>query len=180
MQVFTSAHTMNTLKQAIAGPSRRIHSVAIPTATDLPPVISRYIQRHLSKYPSSTAVPNPFLVHRSSDSAYTERYISRRREKQLRYWYDPSSIPPSPLSIQAGQDIQLASESGEVRSIQWAGDASLKTKKTLYEGRRVMFKGHKHEREKPERRKETEERLAGMDKRIEEWKKVSLQTRIAA
>lgn len=63
-------------------------------------------------------------------------------------------------------------------SVQWAGDASPEVKKTLYEGRRVMFKGHKHEREKPEREKETQERLAGMAKRIEEWQKVSQNNRL--
>lgn len=36
-----------------------------------------------------------------------------------------------------------------------------------------MFKGHKHERERPEREKETQERLQGMDKRINDWRSVS-------
>lgn len=35
-----------------------------------------------------------------------------------------------------------------------------------------MFKGHKHDREKPERMEATAERLAGMEKRIADWKKV--------
>jgi hypothetical protein len=37
-----------------------------------------------------------------------------------------------------------------------------------------MFKGHKHERERPERERETRERMSGMEKRIKDWRTVSV------
>jgi hypothetical protein len=41
-----------------------------------------------------------------------------------------------------------------------------------------MFKGHKHERERPERERETRERMSGMEKRIKDWRTVSLRQAI--
>lgn len=170
---------MNVLRQAIAGPSRRIHSMVLSdssaSSSQLPPVIERYIQRKLASDPSTSVLPNPFSTHRSTlTGSVNPRYISRRREKQLRYWFSPDSLPPAP-STTSSTSFTHTSLDGSASTLSWAAEASAKAKKTLYEGRKVQFKGHKHERDRPERRRETEERLAGMEKRIAEWKRVSLK-----
>ncbi|KAI9636768.1 uncharacterized protein MKK02DRAFT_45476 [Dioszegia hungarica] len=165
---------MNTLRQAVAGPSRRFHSLTlsdpIATTSQLPPVIERYIQRQRISDPSASSLPNPFSIHRSvASGAVQPRSISRRREKQLRFWFAPESLPPAPSATSTPFSHTLSD--GTEASLAWQADQQIKAKKTLYEGRKVQFKGHKHERDRPERQRETEERLAGMEKRIAEWKR---------
>jgi hypothetical protein len=58
--------------------------------------------------------------------------------------------------------------------VTWSGEVGEEQNKTLYGSRRRMFKGHKHERERPERERETKERMSGMEKRINDWRSVSL------
>jgi hypothetical protein len=57
--------------------------------------------------------------------------------------------------------------------VTWSGEVGEEQNKTLYGSRRRMFKGHKHERERPERERETKERMSGMEKRINDWRSVS-------
>lgn len=49
----------------------------------------------------------------------------------------------------------------------------MKENKGLYAGRKVMFKGHKRARERPEKKTVTEERVKDMPRRVDEWRAVS-------
>jgi hypothetical protein len=151
---------------------------------DLPPTIYTLIARYIAQSPPSTtySIPNPFLMHKpsaeaSSSSAAPQnipRAISRRREKQLLEHYSGIVLPPSKLNP-IGEAPTIRWNDGEKEvTIQWAGEVGDETKKSLYGSRRRMFKGHKHERERPERERETKERMQGMEKRIKDWRVVRL------
>lgn len=133
--------------------------------------------------PSSTySIPNPFLKHESSSGAstsssvpqHTPRTISRRREKQLLDHYSGFVLPPSDLNrLPETPSIRWVNGEEEV-TVTWSGEVGEEQNKTLYGSRRRMFKGHKHERERPERERETKERMSGMEKRINDWRSVRL------
>jgi hypothetical protein len=109
------------------------------------------------------------LDEATSSNTHIPAYISRRRQKQLLAHYGDFALPPSPLNA-AALAAELRWEDGSV--VSWAGDAEAKDTNSLYGGRKRMFKGHKHEREKPDKMRDTAERMKGMGKRVEDWKKV--------
>jgi large subunit ribosomal protein L25 len=189
---------MSYLRRAFTTASRQLNAAqpstsALPQSTvpadQLPPVIFNLISRHLASQSNTSSnqavyVPNPFISKQapiknlasgspsSKSVKHTcfERIISRRREKQLLASYANSSLPPSQLN-----QSSLAVEWTDGRIVNWSGRIPKTVEKdSLYSGRRFMFKGHKHQREKIERKKDTKERLQGMEKRIREWREVSL------
>lgn len=117
----------------------------------------------------------------STSTVIRPRSISRRREKQLRAWYPDAYIPGLPPSSDyASTPVRIAVDGNGVGvgvEVQWEGGGAVEVRdngpRDLYAARKTRFKGHKHERERPERERETRERLAGMEKRIGDWKKVS-------
>jgi hypothetical protein len=155
---------------------------------DLPPTIYTLIARYIAQSPPSAsyAIPNPFLLHKASTEAssssspvpqHTPRAISRRREKQLLEHYSGIVLPPSKLNPLSNAPTIRWNDGERDVTISWAGEVGDEAKKSLYGSRRRMFKGHKHERERPERERETKERMQGMDKRIKDWRAVSLGSR---
>ena len=176
----TTVSRLNVLTEGQAPPH-------ISTA-DLPPTIYTLIARHIAQSEPSTSysIPNPFLTHRaattteaegSSSHQYTPRAISRRREKQLLEHYPEFVLPPSKLNPLSTTKSNIRWNDGE-RDVEiiWTGELGDLKEKSLYGSRKRMFKGHKHERERPERERETQERLQGMDKRINDWRSVSYIT----
>lgn len=180
---------MSIARRLFTTTSRRCNTSATPetaaqlSAADLPPTIYTIIERHIAQSPPSSTytVPNPFLMHKpssepSSSTAvpqHTPRAISRRRERQLLDHYSGIVLPPSPLNrLPETPSIRWLHGEEEV-TVTWSGEVGEDQGKSLYGSRRRMFKGHKHERERPERERETKERMTGMQKRINDWRSVS-------
>ncbi|WVQ93096.1 hypothetical protein IAU59_000160 [Kwoniella sp. CBS 9459] len=184
--------------QTSAGPEVS-SSKPIP-AKYLPRVLHRQIARRLSSIeaatgslPATVGIPNPFIVQRGPkrvDSEVTgdERYhwrkpsISNRRQKQLLTWYPSQDLPASkkhaPFGMPAGSSRAVEWSNGTI--ISWTGEVRPKIrqgeeavageKKGVYAGRKKMFKGHKDERNRAQKEADREARLAGMEKRINEWR----------
>lgn len=160
------------------------------TPADLPPTIYTLIARHIAQSAPSTsyAIPNPFLTHApapnpeaaaassSTSHQHTPRAISRRREKQLLEHYPEFVLPPSKLNPLASSPTIRWSDGERDVDVTWTGEVGEVKPKSLYGSRKRMFKGHKHERERPEREKETKERMQGMEKRIKDWRTVGQLT----
>lgn len=87
--------------------------------------------------------------------------------------------PKTPVSAGYTQSTLLEAEPGSAEDslrVEWVGQIKEKVAKVgpgKPYGMRKKFKGHKFEREKRVRMVDVGERLEGMDKRIEEWRKVS-------
>ncbi|KAK8843976.1 hypothetical protein IAR55_006768 [Kwoniella newhampshirensis] len=161
-------------------------STPIP-AQLLPRVLYRQIEQRISnrsrsgKRPEVVSLPNPFLLHRgaqradfeSSDEArynWRQPSISNRRQKQLLQYYSGADLPASKLNPQAlTREVQWTD--GTI--IRWEGEVKIKeeAKKGVHAGRKRMFKGHRDERDKPQKEADRQGRLDGMEKRIAEWKK---------
>jgi hypothetical protein len=182
-------YTMSIARRLFTTTTRRCNGLATPetpaqlSAIDLPPTIYTIIARHIAMSPPSSTytIPNPFLMHKPSSDASTSssvpqhspRAISRRREKQLLDHYSGFVLPPSDLNrLPETPSIRWVNGEEEV-TVTWSGEVGEEQNKTLYGSRRRMFKGHKHERERPERERETKERMSGMEKRINDWRSVS-------
>ncbi|KAK4683706.1 hypothetical protein P7C73_g6525, partial [Tremellales sp. Uapishka_1] len=182
---------MNPIKRLFSTTSSRLSAV-VPheshlSPDDLHPTIYRIVEREIfnryqtgaSSSSSTLTIANPFLTHRiqkdlpSSSVAAQPSYthvppaIPRRRQKQLAEFCWPSSLPPT-----SSNEPSLPIKWHDGTMVSWAGDFKEVQSKGVYGGRRRMFKGHKHERERPAREKDIASRVAGMPKRIEEWKKV--------
>ena len=171
--------TVRCLSELIASTeSMTIQSPTRISPSDLPLVLRSFIDRHLRSAPASTStqtIPNPFVGHRSvtaSPPRQHQPYITRRRQKILLQSYPPFTLPPSPTNP-ISDPPRIAWNDGERElELSWEGDWTPKERKDIYASRRIKFKGTRAEREKPQRMKEIAERMAGMDKRIEEYRKV--------
>lgn len=162
------------------------HATHIP-ASNLPPVLYRRIAKHISQLRAAgettqtVSIPNPFLLHHSTEKAtYAAResyswhkpQISPRRQKQLLQFYPAEELPVSALNPQS-EKRSVVWEDGTI--VTWAGKIKEKTQKVKqgpYAGRKIMFKGHQDERKRPQKLAERQERLDGMVKRIADWRKV--------
>lgn len=85
--------------------------------------------------------------------------------------YPSYLLPPSPINPVEPVPVQWPN--GTV--INWVGEYQPKEYKSIYANRNTLFKGHKRERDLPARRKEIADRVESMDKRIAQWKAVSVQ-----
>lgn len=84
--------------------------------------------------------------------------------------YPAHLLPPSPINPVEPVPVQWPT--GTI--INWVGEFKPKEHKSIYANRRLLFKGHKRERERAERKAEVDGRLETMDARIAEWKAVSI------
>ncbi|WWC72984.1 mitochondrial 54S ribosomal protein mL59 [Kwoniella pini CBS 10737] len=168
-------------------------------AKHLPRVLQRRIAKKVfqteGELQSNINIQNPFLpqrLGRRTDSEITgePRYhwkkpsISNRRQKQLLQFYPPIDLPISTKSSSS-----ITSQSRPVKwnkelTINWVGQLPQKRLekqispeneilpeiKSLYSGRKQMFKGHKNERNREQKLKDRQVRLDGMEKRIREWR----------
>ncbi|WWD21369.1 hypothetical protein CI109_105854 [Kwoniella shandongensis] len=185
---------MNSITRRLFSTSSRVCSESLPfdpstpvPAQLLPRVLYRQVERRLSNVPRSGKQPevvslsNPFLLHRGvqradSESSDEPRYhwrqptISHRRQKQLLQYYSGVDLPASKLNPQGvAREVQWTD--GTI--VRWQGEVRVKedAKKGVYAGRKRMFKGHRDERDKPQKEADRQTRLDGMEKRIAEWKK---------
>ncbi|EJT46262.1 hypothetical protein A1Q1_05091 [Trichosporon asahii var. asahii CBS 2479] len=142
-------------------------SPAHVTPDVLPPVLVRLIQRSIAGREDAKSIdlPNPFLPSKPNGS-WCPAWIPRRRQKQLLQLYPAHLLPPSPINPVEPVPVQWPS--GTV--INWVGEYKPKEYKSIYANRRQLFKGHKRERERAERKAEVDGRLETMDARIAEWK----------
>lgn len=106
---------------------------------------------------------------------WTGASISPRHQKILLQKYAAKLLPPSRTNP-VRHAPPIVWEDGTV--ITWKGSWKAKAETSLYASRRLQangtyFKGTKAEREAPAKKAEREERMAGMAKRIEEFRKVS-------
>ncbi|WVW79487.1 hypothetical protein I302_101456 [Kwoniella bestiolae CBS 10118] len=117
--------------------------------------------------------------------------ISNRRQKQLLQFYPSIDLPlstksPRPSSSSGSESAELSEIVGVSRpvkfnekiTINWTGQLPYKAQekevdegvKSLYTGRKVMFKGHKDERNRTQKLADRQARLDGMEKRIRDWR----------
>ncbi|OCF79097.1 hypothetical protein I204_01042 [Kwoniella mangroviensis CBS 8886] len=121
--------------------------------------------------------------------------ISNRRQKQLLQLHPSIDLPISAKSNRTSFASALGSESEELLEIEgisrpvrwnekttinWTGqlkpkkhqqkDVNEATTKSLYSGRKLMFKGHKDERNRAQKLADRQTRLDGMEKRIKDWR----------
>ena len=191
----TTMTTINIGRRLFASTSRTLSTELLDStrpipSSQLPLSLQTYIKSHIQRtylpddvLPDRIPILNPFISHRiellptSSIAPGTPRVIhippqfSRRRQLQLAQDYQVGSIPPSPY-LPVNHDIKVEYAQGKI--VQFIGVVERAVKKGVYGDRKRMFRGHKHERQAAGRKKETEERLEGMEKRVTEWKKVCL------
>lgn len=110
---------------------------------------------------------------------WTGASINRRHQKILLDKYPAQLLPPSRTNPVRHAPPIVWSD-GTV--ITWKGSWKPMAETSLYASRRLQangtyFKGTKAEREAPAKKAEREERMAGMAKRIEEFRKVSVVRR---
>ncbi|WVF65423.1 hypothetical protein IAT40_000150 [Kwoniella sp. CBS 6097] len=155
---------------------------SIPAAVDIP---NPFIVQRGSKRVDSEV---------TGDERYhwKKPVISNRRQKQLLTWYPSEDLPASqkhtPLGMAAGSSRAVEWTNGTI--VNWTGRVRTKSqqqqesegaeaavavavageKKGVYAGRKKMFKGHKDERNRAQKEADREARLAGMEKRISEWR----------
>jgi hypothetical protein len=93
-----------------------------------------------------------------------------RRQKKLLSQYPAEVLPPSPTNpLKSNLPIQLAD--GTV--VAWVGEWKEAVKTSLYPRRKKMFKGTTAERTRRTRDAQRAERMAGMEKRVADWREVS-------
>ncbi|WOO84973.1 uncharacterized protein LOC62_06G008479 [Vanrija pseudolonga] len=150
---------------------------AIPEVVDarvLPNALFNLIRRNIEARPEGSSGPiqirNPFIgiANEGHNGAWVVP-ISARRQKQYLQQYPGWALPPSPLNrVDEPKAVQWV----DGTLVTWEGSVPAEKKALgLYGSRKRMFKGHKHEREKASRVQERKDRLEGMEKRIEMWKK---------
>ena len=131
-------------------------------------------------------IPNPFLLQKipflferaDGTIAQMNRYkmfFTKREQKKFLALHDRYHLPPSSINPIPSVPKVIWEQPGEHfgKEIIWRGDWAEEKTKGVYAGRKLMFKGHKRERERPEKRVVTEERIEDMPRRVEEWRTVS-------
>lgn len=114
--------------------------------------------------PDLTANLRHFRVHHPPT-------FSVRRQKQLLSLYPAEHLPPSATNPVASLPVQL--ENGTI--VHWSGSWFPKKEKSVYQKINRMFKGTRAERDHLGKIKERQQRMATMEKRIADWKKVRLE-----
>lgn len=137
---------------------------------------------------------NPFIPHRNPQTGhYAPPKISLRRQADLAKVY-PSEYLPAGLknrtvkgekrgrvqTIHYEEDRLAVQWVGKVKPLRTATPSTSTTNEAVlsgpYTGRQhqpKLFKGHKHDRVRLERKEETKSRMDGMENRIADWRKVS-------
>ncbi|KAL1407631.1 hypothetical protein Q8F55_007064 [Vanrija albida] len=165
----TTAASTSKAASAGSGPIQQLPEFV--EARHLPDALYNLIRRSIAARPEGSTGPigirNPFLGVSDTD-AWTVP-ISPRRQKKFLAEYPAWALPPSPLN-RLDEPKAVRWRDGTI--VTWEGVVPAETTPPgLYGSRRRMFKGKKHEREKPVRVQERQERLDGMPARIEQWKK---------
>ncbi|GMK55815.1 hypothetical protein CspeluHIS016_0208710 [Cutaneotrichosporon spelunceum] len=133
------------------------------------------------EYPGIVSVQNPFLSfwrpspdpNMRGKFLWTGASIPRRHQKILLQKYPAELLPPSETNP-VRHAPPIVWNDGTI--ITWKGSWKPKAETSLYASRRLQgngtyFKGTKAERDAPGKKAEREERMAGMAKRIEEFRK---------
>ncbi|BEI85158.1 hypothetical protein CcaverHIS002_0505590 [Cutaneotrichosporon cavernicola] len=140
------------------------------------------------KFDGIVSVQNPFLSfwrpspdpNMRSKFLWTGASIPRRHQKLLLEKYPAVMLPPSETNP-VRHAPPIVWNDGTI--ITWKGSWKPKAETSLYASRRLQsngtyFKGTKAERDAPARKAEREERMAGMPKRIEEFRKSKKGTKV--
>jgi len=99
--------------------------------------------------------------------------FSVRRQKQLMGLYPAEHLPPS--ATNPVESLPVKPEDGTL--VNWVGKWFPKKEKSVYPKLNRMFKGTRAERDHNSKIKEREDRMATMEKRIADWKKVGAGVR---
>lgn len=97
----------------------------------------------------------------------TVRLFSPRMQKVMLRRFAPDCLPPSQTNPLSNPRPLLWIDQS---LIHWEGAWEPKQKRLLHEGRKVMFKGKKWTRERPAKERATKDRMAGMAKRISQYR----------
>ncbi|KAJ9120045.1 hypothetical protein QFC22_002942 [Naganishia vaughanmartiniae] len=171
--------------------------IVLDAAIAKPPSPSTSSEEAQSQQPTTIVrARNPFIPHRNAQTGrYAPPKISLRRQADLAKIY-PSEYLPAGLKNRTGKSgrsgrVQTIQYEEDRLTVQWVGKvkplrtatSSASTSPTTneallsgpYTGRQhqpTLFKGHKHERVRVERKEETKSRMEGMENRIADWRKV--------
>ena len=129
--------------------------------------------------PDSPFVAGP--IHLTIDNPFASRRLSLRTQADLVKSFPPSWLPPSRKNPSGSRTIEY-DQDGVV--VHWTGGNLSKQKQVVIPNKQPSgirpsdkkvgdFRGRKVDRVAKDRRAETEARLEGMDKRIEDWRQVS-------
>ena len=132
-------------------------------------------------------VPNPFIITQQQVEDFTpwrqgrfktefRKAISGRYQRVLMAKYPRIFLPPSPLNpLEKVPRIRWDEGPRSGIFVSWTGTFKQDTgPKGLYAGRTKVFKYKKHERAKPERVADIQERMDTMDERVAKWREVSV------
>jgi hypothetical protein len=158
-----------------------------------PSPLAALIRSHIISSDSSTLTgsssqltqDSPFAespIHLTIPNPFASRRISLRTQSDLLKSYPPSWLPPSRKNPSGSRTITYDQDGVKVT---WTGgNHSSPTRRTPIPGKQITvkpsdktkenFKGHKVDRVGKDRKLETQNRLDGMEKRIEDWRQVSL------
>lgn len=143
--------------------------------------------------------PNPFIGHKNPETGrHAPARISLRRQADLAKIYPSDYLPTGPKTrtnaVASDDQVETIQYEEDGLAVEWVGTAGRRTRRWSseestpkedtpismrsgpYQGRQhqpKLFKGHKHDRQRIERREETKTRMEGMEGRIADWRKVS-------
>lgn len=129
---------------------------------------------------SEEPIPGP--IHLTIPNPFASRRISLRTQSDLLKSFPPTWLPPSRKNPLGAKKITY-DQDGVV--VTWTGGNLSEKKQVVIPNKQPSgirpsdkkmgdFRGRKVDRVAKDRRAETEARLEGMEKRIEEWRQVSL------
>lgn len=152
---------------------------------------------------TTVRAPNPFIGHKNTETGrYAPARISLRRQADLAKIYPSDYLPTghkTRTNVTASeQETETIQYEEDQLAVEWVGtagrhvnararrrsseestpkeDMPISLRSGPYQGRQhqpKLFKGHKHDRQRIERREETKSRMEGMEGRIADWRKVS-------
>ena len=178
------------LRQTLASASSSTSSASSKFA---PSPIAALIRAHIISADPSTlgassstsgSSDSPFVdspIHLTISNPFASRRISLRTQSDLLKSYPPSWLPPSKKNPLGSRTITYDQDG---ITVTWqGGNISSPTRRIPIPGKQVSvkpsdkvrsdFKGHKVDRVAKDREAETQSRLDGMEKRIEDWRQVS-------
>ncbi|GHJ83809.1 hypothetical protein NliqN6_0211 [Naganishia liquefaciens] len=153
---------------------------------------------------TTVRAPNPFIGHKNPQTGrHAPARISLRCQADLAKVYPSDYLPAGPKTQRNASASEEATETIQYEedrlAVEWVGtagrqmsararrrsseesttkaDTPITLRSGPYQGRQhqpKLFKGHKHDRQRIERREETKSRMEGMEGRLADWRKSKL------